>query len=203
MCQIAENQAWKSISNAAMEIGLYCRIWNFMLLYYYLESSCREGKTRLFLELHSKRIRKNVNKLHPKPPIPVDGKGKKYNHHEKLAKHLNRFPEVIWNLHPWRCSDFKRRRPWVAWRKLKVSPALNSFWMRHLQIFFHATWFCFFLQGTEVALCSLVAWVLIFLLPNRIVELWVICARKGIRIQAFSRCLILVLSAFLVIWEIS
>lgn len=155
MCQIAENQAWKSISNAAMEIGLYCRIWNFMLLYYYLESSCREGKTRLFLELHSKRIRNNVNKLHPKPPIPVDGKGKKYNHHEKLAKHLNRFPEVIWNLHPWRCSDFKRRRPWVAWRKLKVSPALNSFWMRHLQIFFHATWFCFFLQGTEVALCSL------------------------------------------------
>lgn len=37
-----------------------------MLLYYYLESSSRAGKARLLLELHSKRIRDNVSKLHQK-----------------------------------------------------------------------------------------------------------------------------------------
>lgn len=47
-----------------------------MLLYYYLKSSYREGKVRLFIELHSKRIRDSVNKLHFKKKIQLGEKEK-------------------------------------------------------------------------------------------------------------------------------
>lgn len=71
---VAENQTWKSIYNVAMDFTkARLELYAVVLL---SESSYREGKARLFLGLHSKRVRYSVNKLH-QGKFQLGEKGKK------------------------------------------------------------------------------------------------------------------------------
>lgn len=56
VCQVAEDQTWKTISSVAMDFTKAC-LELYTALY-------RQDKARFFLELHSSRIRDSVNKLH-------------------------------------------------------------------------------------------------------------------------------------------